>query len=67
VTSAATVLATEFDGRIQVSGSFEPSQVEELVAVLIGGELPVPAQPLPECLPAVCPIPSVSPATSPLP
>jgi preprotein translocase subunit SecD len=67
VVSAATVQATEFDGRIQVSGSFEPSNVDELAAILSGGALPVPAEPLPDCLPAMCPIPSVSPATSPLP
>jgi preprotein translocase subunit SecD len=65
VMTAATIQATDYDGRIQISGSFEPSEVEELAAVLRGGELPVPAEPLPDCLPAVCPVPSISPGTSP--
>jgi preprotein translocase subunit SecD len=65
VMSVVTLQATEYDGRIQISGSIEPSQVEELVATLSGGPLPVSAEPLPDCLPAACPVPSVAPAGSP--
>jgi preprotein translocase subunit SecD len=64
VVSAATLQATEFDGRIQISGSFEPTHVQELAAILTGGALPVLAEPLPDCLPATCPIPSVRPRAS---
>jgi preprotein translocase subunit SecD len=64
VVSAATINAPGFEGRVQVSGSFDPQQAQELVAVLDGGALPVLAQPLPDCLPAGCPVPSVSPRAS---
>jgi len=64
VVSVATLSATEFDGRVQISGTFEPSHLQELAAIVNGGALPVVAEPLPDCLPAACPIPSVRPGAS---
>jgi preprotein translocase subunit SecD len=64
VVSAPVLQATRFDGRTQISGSFDTSRVQELVAILRGGPLPVLAEPLPDCLPIGCPIPSQPPGVT---
>ncbi len=62
---AATINATSFNGRAQISGAFAAPWVEELVAILRGGALPVRAMVLTLCpAPAACPVPSASPVTS---
>ncbi|MET0772218.1 MAG: hypothetical protein ABWZ82_03960 [Candidatus Limnocylindrales bacterium] len=64
ILSAATLQATAFEGHLQLSGSFDLPQIEELVAILSGGALPLLAEPLPACQPAVCPMPSASPGAA---
>jgi preprotein translocase subunit SecD len=64
VVSAATINAPRFEGRVQISGSFDGADVQALAAILGGGALPVVAEPLPDCLPAGCPVPSVAPGAS---
>ena len=64
VVAAPTIQATEFNGQVQISGSFDLPQVQELVAILSGGALPVLSESLPLCLPIACPVPSVAPGAS---
>jgi preprotein translocase subunit SecD len=65
VRSAATINAAQFDGQIQVSGSFELPEAQELVAILAGGPLPVSASVMTLCpAPAGCPVPSAEPEAS---
>ena len=63
VVGAPTINATRFDGRAQISGSFDVPAVQQLVAILTGGVLPVAAEVL-----TVCPVadacPDLSPQTS---
>jgi preprotein translocase subunit SecD len=65
VVSAATINATNFDGRAQISGSLDEQAATEWVAILSGGVLPVVAEAIDVCpAPAGCAIESPLPAAS---
>ena len=49
VVGAPTINATRFDGRAQISGTFDVAAVRQLVAILTGGVLPVSAAVLTVC------------------
>ncbi|MFN8518911.1 MAG: hypothetical protein U0667_05865 [Chloroflexota bacterium] len=62
---AATINATSFNGRAQISGGFVSPRAEEIVAILRGGPLSVRAMLITLCpAPAGCPVPSAAPETS---
>jgi preprotein translocase subunit SecD len=65
VVSAATINASRFEGRAQISGSLKEQAVVELAAILAGGALPLVAQAIDVCpAPAGCTIASPVPAPS---
>ncbi len=66
IVGAPTINATRFDGRAQISGAFDVPAVQQLVAILSGGVLPVTAEVLSVC-PAADACPDLSPPTSPTP
>jgi hypothetical protein len=65
VLSAPVLRASDYDGRAQISGGWDPAAAAELVAMLSGGVLPVATEVLEIC-PAgpACPVPSVLPSPS---
>ena len=64
VIEAPTINATRFNGQAQISGAFDLAQVQQLVAILTGGVLPVQADVLQVC-PAASECSEASPAPSP--
>ncbi len=62
VVGAPTINATRFEGRAQISGGFDLPAVQQLVAILTGGVLPVTAEVL-----TVCPAIGDCPVSSPVP
>jgi preprotein translocase subunit SecD len=65
VWSAPTINATDFNGRAQISGTFDLATFAELVAMLSSGVLPVDAQVLSLCAAgSECLVPSVTPDAS---
>jgi preprotein translocase subunit SecD len=64
VIEAPTINATRFNGSAQISGAFDLAQVQQLVAILTGGVLPVHAVVLQVC-PAASECSQASPAPSP--
>ncbi len=64
VVAAPTMNATSFNGHAQISGGFDLAQVQQLVAIVTGGVLPVQADVLQVC-PAASECSEASPAPGP--